>query len=362
MHVFDYSWLKEDVPADLIGITNIIPDLKARDLLRRSENEETLARPRQTAMIESVKGSNAIEGIVTTAKRLTALVRDGDKPVSHAEEEILGYKMALSEIYHEDFDADLSKPLLKHFHRLLLSPVSSEAGQYKKQNNRIQERDENGKLTVRFVPVKAKDTPGAMEQWILAWNEWRQNTGINCLFLIPCVVLDFLCIHPFTDGNGRLSRLITIVMLQQAGFDISRYISLEARINEYKYGYYQSLRESSVGWHENRNTYYPFITYFLRILYACYREMDEKFIESQVRMLPKHQQVENVLLNSFVPVSKADVMRRLPHISVTTVEKVMADLLREAHSKDRDLSQRAVQSKINLKRQDPESSVTENLR
>ena len=329
VHSFDYQFLKYDMPAELLGISGMISDLKARDMIRRSQNVDMLKKLRKAAMIESVKGSNAIEGIVTTGKRLTALVQKDDKPLNHAEEEILGYKNALSEIYNDDFDAELSEPLLKHFHQLLLSSVSEEAGSYKRENNWIQERDEAGRLKVRFVPVSAKETPEAMAQWVMAWNEGRQDSKVNRLLLIPCAILDFLCIHPFTDGNGRISRLITIVMLQQAGFDIGRYISLEAKINEYKYGYYQALKESSTGWHENSSNYVPFVTYFLQILYACYKEMDEKFIDGSIRRLPKHQQVENVLRNSFVPVSKSEILQRLPDISATTVERVMADMLKE---------------------------------
>ena len=329
MHLFDYHFLISKIPADLIGITNIISDLRARDSIRRSENAEMMKKLQQTAIIESVRGSNAIEGIVTTRKRLNSLMQNHSEPVNHAEKEILGYKTALSEIYDKDFDANISESLVKHFHHLMLSSTSFEAGKYKTENNWIQERDEEGRIRVRFVPVSAKETSAAMDQWVKAWNDARQDSDTNRLLLIPCAVLDFLCIHPFTDGNGRISRLITIVMLQQAGFDISRYISMEAKINEYKYGYYESLKNSSNGWHENQSNYIPFITYFLQILYACYREMDEKFMEYSIHAIPKNQQVENLLLNSFVPVSKTDILSRLPDISVTTVERVLSDMLKE---------------------------------
>ena len=186
----------------------------------------------------------------------------------------------------------------------------------------------DGRRRVRFRSVEAADTSDAIEQLILAYMDARQDGDIPILLVIPCLVLDFLCIHPFADGNGRVSRLLTILLLYKHGYDIGRYISLEAKINEYKYGYYQALKESSTGWHENSSTYIPFITYFLQILYACYKEMDEKFIDGSIRRLPKHQQVENVLLNSFVPVSKSEILQRLPDISATTVERVMADLLK----------------------------------
>ena len=329
MHIFDYRFLKEQAPGQLIGISNMIGDLHGRESIRMAEHPETFRRLRENALIETVKGSNAIEGIVTTGKRMDALMKEGAEPQSHSEQEILGYRDALTEIYSDGFNSDISEELLKHFHRLMLRATSPEAGCYKKENNWIQERDETGKVRVRFVPVSAKETPAAMEQWLMAGYEARQDAAISRLLLIACIVVDFLCIHPFTDGNGRVSRLLTSLLLQQAGYNIGRYVSVDAKINEYQYGYYQALKAASDGWNENRNDYTPFMTYLLQILYACYKDLDEKFAEGQIRMVPKHRQVETILLNSYVPVSKAELVRRLPDISVSTIEHVMGEMLKE---------------------------------
>lgn len=140
---------------------------------------------------------------------------------------------------------------------LILRTTSPDAGKYKQQNNWIQERDEQGRISIRFVPVKARETPQAVEQMILAWHEGKQDSRINGLLLIACVIVDFLCIHPFRDGNGRVSRLLTSLLLLQEGFDIGKYISIDKKINEYRYNYYQALKACSDGWHENRNTYTP---------------------------------------------------------------------------------------------------------
>ena len=329
MHIFDYRFLKENAPGQLVGISNMIADLHGRESIRRMEHPETFRQLRENALIETVKGSNAIEGIVTSGKRMKALMKEGAEPQSHSEEEILGYRDALSEIYTEGFDSDVSEELLKHFHWLMLRATSPEAGSYKKENNWIQERDESGRIRVRFVPVSAGETPDAMAQWLMAYYEARQDAAVSRLLLAACAAVDFLCIHPFTDGNGRVSRLLTSLLLQQAGIDIGRYISIDAKINEYKYGYYQALKAASDGWHENRNDYAPFMTFLLQILYACYKELDEKFAEGQVRLLPKHRQIETILLNSYVPISKAELVSRLPDISVSTIERVMGDMLRE---------------------------------
>lgn len=329
MHQFDYRFLKEQVPGQLVGISNMIADLHGREKLRRAEHPDVFQQLRENAMIETVKGSNAIEGIVTTGKRMNALLREGAAPQTHSEQEILGYRDALTEIYADGFDTDVSEELLKHFHSRMLGATAADAGNYKKENNWIQERDENERIPVRFVPVSAKETPEAMAQWLMAYREARQDASVSRLLLIACAVVDFLCIHPFADGNGRVSRLMTSLLLQQAGYRIGRYVSVDAKINEYQYGYYEALKRSSDGWHENRCDYTPFMIFLLQILYACYKELDEKFVEGQTKTIPKHQQVENVLLNSYVPISKAELVSRLPNISVSTIERVMSEMLKE---------------------------------
>ena len=168
-----------------------------------------------------------------------------------------------------------------------------------------------------------------MEQWILAYHEARQESGISRLFLVACAIVDFLCIHPFTDGNGRVSRILTIMLLQQNGFDIGRYISVEGKINEYKGGYYDALNQASEGWHENKNDYTPFMIFLAQVLYACYKDLDMKFIQNSTAHIPKSRQVEALLLETFVPVSKEEIVHRLPDISVTTVERVLGKMVKE---------------------------------
>ena len=330
MHVFDYRFLKDTIPASLAGLSDILYDLRARDQMRRSSNLSVFQSLRKAALIESVESSNAIEGIVTTGARIKEIVQDGAAPHTHDEQEIFGYKNALQEIYDDSFSEELSEELVCHFHRLLLQITSpEEAGLYKKENNWIQERSPEGRIRVRFIPTKAKDTKDAMEQWILAYHEARQESGISRLFLVACAIVDFLCIHPFTDGNGRVSRILTTMLLQQNGFDIGRYISLEGKINEYKGGYYDALKQASEGWHENKNDYTPFMIFLAQVLYACYKDLDMKFIQNSTAHIPKSRQVEALLLETFVPVSKEEIVHRLPDISVTTVERVLGKMVKE---------------------------------
>ena len=329
MHRFDYQFLADSLPANLLEIAGIIYDLRGKGEIRKVNNPQVFRELRHTAMVDSVQSSNAIEGIVTTTERMKALVSKQAEPFTHDEQEILGYRDALDEIYNHYEDLEITGDLFKHFHMLMLRATSQDAGNYKQQNNWIQERDDQGRISIRFVPVKAKETPAAVEQLILAWHEGKQDSRINGLLLTACVIVDFLCIHPFRDGNGRVSRLLTSLLLLQEGFDIGKYISIDKKINEYRYNYYKALKACSDGWHENRNTYVPFITYLLQIICSCYKELDNKFIQNTAHRISKAMQIENALRQSFVPVSKEEIAARFPEISITTVERVLGKLVKE---------------------------------
>ena len=202
MHRFDYHFLAESLPANMLEIAGIIYDLRGKGEIRKNDHPQVFQELRRTAIIDSVQSSNAIEGIVTTAERMKALVSQQAEPHSHDEQEILGYRDALDEIYGHYEDIEVSDELLKHFHQLMLRATSADAGEYKKQNNWIQQRDEKGRISIRFVPVKAKETPEAMEQMILAYREAKQESGINGLLLTACVIVDFLCIRKALTSAG----------------------------------------------------------------------------------------------------------------------------------------------------------------
>lgn len=328
MHVFDYRMLTDSLPADIAGVSNIIFDLRARNEMRRLQDGSGFDRLREAAIVESVRGSNAIEGIVTTRARLAELM-GGAEPHTHGERELMGYRAALQEMYAPDFSADLTEDYVHHLHRLLLGSTSTQAGTYKLEDNWIQERDASGRIRVRFVPVPAAETADAMGQLVMAYREVRQDPSVNVVALVACVVVDFLCIHPFADGNGRISRLLTTMLLQRAGFDICRYVSIEGMIDKYKAGYYDALGEASEGWHDNDNDYMPFVLYLLQILYACYRELDLRYVEETLERVPKSKRVEALLMGAYVPISKADISDRLPEVSVRTIERVLSRLMRD---------------------------------
>lgn len=329
MRKFDYSFLKNGIPGNIVGTIGIISDLNAKNQIRKMQYEQAFEELRKKAIIESVKGSNEIEGIVTTEERIKDLI-EGATPVTHDEKEILGYKDALNLIHTENKNLDVSRDVILMFHRMMEENVNPiEAGNFKSRDNLIMEYMPDGSRRVRFNPVKANETEQAIEQLLLAYYDARQDMEIPVLFLIPCFIVDFLCIHPFLDGNGRVSRLLTVLMLYIAGYDIGKYISVENQINEYKESYYAALEQSSDGWHDNKNDYTPFIVNFLQILYKCFKELDESFMDISLKKAKKSERVEAVLMGAVVPISKADIEGKLPDVSVKTIELVLNKMLKD---------------------------------
>ncbi len=330
MHIFDYSFLKDDLlPAQLVTYAANISTLKVMTSMRRNENAAAFRQLESIARIESVKASNAIEGIVTTDNRIRALVGGGSAPLNHTEAEIAGYRDALNEI-HVNFAAhDFRESDIRNLHAQMMRLAEPGAnGAYKTEDNVIAERMLDGRRIVRFQPTCAADTPEAMRQLVLAYVEARDDVAINKLLLIPCVILDFLCVHPFKDGNGRLSRLLTLLLLYRNGFDAGRYMSFEAVINAHKAEYYEALKESSVGWGESHPRYFPFMVNFLSTLYECYNELDRRFGAVAAAKVSKKKRIESTVLNSFTPLSKSDICAILPDVSPTTVEAVLGAMVR----------------------------------
>ena len=329
MHIFDYTFLKDDLlPAQLVSLASNISMLKVMSAVRKQENKSAFAKLEQTAKIESIKASNAIEGIVTTDQRIRALV-GGSAPLNHTEAEIVGYRDVLNEV-HTNFSVhDFRESDIRAFHAQMMrlaNPTSD--GSYKTDDNVIAERMSDGRRIVRFSPTSAVDTPEEMQQLVLAYAQARDDAAINKLLLIPCVILDFLCVHPFADGNGRLSRLLTLLLLYRNGFDAGKYISFEGVVNTRKAEYYAALKESSEGWSENRPRYFPFMVDFLTTLYVCYTELDKRFASVNAAKATKKSRIESTVLNAFTPLSKADICGILPDVSPTTVEAVLGEMVR----------------------------------
>lgn len=330
MHKFDFSFLKSMmVPTSFLDLTNTIYALRKEEELIKGTYPNIFTNLQKIAIVQSVKGSNAIEGIVTTDKRIEEIVNQNSSPLNHNEKEIYGYKNALNIVHTQHDNLSFEEKTILNLHQTLLSfSELPNKSVYKKQDNVIRERHADGMSFIRWMPTSAKDTDFAMKQLIFAYDDARCDSSINQLLLIPCVILDFLCIHPFDDGNGRMSRLLSLLLLYKNNFDVSKYISFEEQINKSKVYYYEALKRSSDGWHENKNDYLPFMENFLKTLYLCYQELDKRFLTIKSGKTSKAKRVEEVVLDSFIPISKKEIVALLPDVSVTTIEKVLSEMLK----------------------------------
>ena len=331
MRKFDYSFLDNGLlPANLINLTGVIYSLKTGAEIRKDEYGKIFTELEKIAKVQSVKSSNAIEGIVTSDKRIKEIVNQSSKPLNHNESEIAGYRDALNQIHLNFEDIDFNENTILRLHEIMMSYSGYEyAGKYKIDDNLIIEEDKEGNRKIRYKPVPAKETQKAMEQLVLAYMDASNNSNINQLLLIPCVILDFLCIHPFKDGNGRISRLLSLLLLYKNGFDAGKYVSFEEQINNNKGYYYETLRKSSIGWDTNENTYVPFIQSFLSTLYMCYKELDKRFNVVNSNKITKKARIEATVLNSLTAISKAEICNILPDVSPSTVEAVLGTMVKK---------------------------------
>ena len=331
MKKFDYSFLRNSLlPANLINITSNIAELKSLESVRKKDFQKIFTKLESIAKIESVKGSNAIEGIVTSDKRLVEIVNNSSVPLNNNEQEIAGYRDALGAIHNGFQNIDIIESDILNIHSMLLSYTNYQyKGKYKTTDNIISEINKDGNRRVRFYPTPASQTKQAMEQMILAFIDARSDSSINQLLLIPCFILDFLCIHPFSDGNGRMSRLLSLLLLYKNGFDAGKYISFEEQINKNKSAYYVSLEKSSINWHDTNNDYVPFIENFIFTLLICYKELDKRFALIGEKHLFMRDRVKGTVLNSLVPIGKKEINYILPDVSARTIEVVLSEMLKQ---------------------------------
>lgn len=330
MRKFDYGFLDNGLlPSNLVDITSGIYALQTAAGERKSQYKTVFTELESVAKVQSVKSSNAIEGIITSDRRIAEIVNQSSAPLNHDEAEIAGYRDALNMIHTGYQHISFSEKDILLLHETMMTPSGDDlAGRYKQTDNVIVEIDASGNRRVRFRPVPAGQTAAAMEQLELAYLDACSNSHINQLLLIPCVILDFLCIHPFRDGNGRMSRLLSLLLLYKNGFDAGKYISFEEQINRYKDLYYDALQRSSAGWETNNNDCFPFMQNFLTTLYMCYKELDKRFAVVHGKRVTKSARIEATVLGSLVPISKAEICAIHPDISPTTVEAVLARMVK----------------------------------
>ena len=317
---------------DIVNLISSIHEYKGKQELFIEAQPDILNALLEIAKIQSTGASNRIEGIYTSDARLEELVRLKAEPRNRFEREIAGYSEVLSTI-HENYEYIVPRPnVILQLHRDLYSfSGSSNGGHYKNNDNIIEEVDIDGSHRMRFKPLPAFETPEAMERLCSDIIKSLDQGEIDPLLLIPMFILDFLCIHPFNDGNGRMSRLLTLLLLYREGYIVGKYISLEMIIEKSKESYYDMLLESSVNWHEGQSDYAPFVKYYLGVILNAYKEFSSRVEHLRGKGMNKAGRIRNLFANKVGKLSKAEIAALCPDISVTTIEKTLGDLLREEY-------------------------------
>ena len=333
MRHFDYitSPAKLLTP-EIVQMVGSIHEHKGKQELFLEANIDELKTLLEVALIQSTGASNRIEGIFTSDKRLEELVSQKAEPRNRSEQEIAGYREVLATI-HESYEYISPRPnIILQLHRDLYSYSQGAAGGcYKNSDNVIAETNAEGHQKARFVPVPAFQTSEAMEELCSRFLEAWEVDRIDKLVLIPMFILDFLCIHPFNDGNGRMSRLLTLLLFYKAGYIVGKYVSMEMLIEKTKETYYEALQASSTGWHEGENSYEPFVKYYLGIMLKAYNEFESRVEHLKHRSLSKPDRIKAVIDNKIGKITKKEIMELCPDISKVTVERTLTDLVKSGH-------------------------------
>lgn len=329
MHKYDYKskWQRLLTP-EIVSLLTQIHEYKGEQILFIEAKADTLTQLVEVAKIQSTESSNKIEGIYTSNDRLKSLVSNKTTPRTRNEQEIAGYRDVLATI-HENHDFIPVKPsILLQLHRDLYKFSGKNlGGDYKKADNIIEEEDDKGNRSIRFQPVSAWETPKAISEICASFDEVMAQTEADPLLIIPMFVLDFLCIHPFSDGNGRMSRLLTLLLLYRAGYIVGKYISIEKMIEQTKKTYYEALQNSSANWHEEKNDYIPFVQYTLGIVVAAYREFSSRVKLMVSSNLSKPERIRELIKSTLGKITKAEIVAKYPDISQVTVQRALNELV-----------------------------------
>lgn len=328
MRVFDYSTLKaRSWDGEILSLVAKIHEYKGRQELYLKQKPAVLERLIEIAKVQSTDASNEIEGIRTTNTRLKQLVADKTTPRNRDEEEIMGYRDVLNTI-HENFEyIPIRSNYILQLHRDLYRYSAKGIGEsFKNTQNYISATDAQGNEFVLFTPLAPYETSEAIEQICESYNRMMDTQDIDALLLIPVFIYDFLCIHPFSDGNGRMSRLLTMLLLYRSGYVIGKYISLESKIAKNKNLYYDALECCQNGWHENEEDPTPFIKYILGTVLAAYRDFEDR-VELVSEKLPAMEVVRRAAYGKIGKFTKSDIMELCPTLGKTSVESSIKKLV-----------------------------------
>lgn len=328
MRTFNYSEIKNQKwDSDILGLVAAIYKETGKQEMYLKQRPEELEKLVEIAKVQSTEASNAIEGIVTTNTRIRQLVEEKTTPKNRDEQEIAGYRDVLN-IIHESFDTiPISQNYILQLHKILYSHMNNPmAGRTKNAQNYISATYPDGHVETLFTPLVPYETPEALDRICEEYNRVIGNMEVEPLIAIPVFIHDFLCIHPFNDGNGRMSRLLTTLLLYQNGFYVGKYISLEAKIAKNKELYYDSLGQAQNGWHEGTEDVVPFIKYLLGTILAAYKDFEDRFalVETKLSAL---ETVRHASLNKIGRFTKQDIRELCPSLSISSIEGALRKLV-----------------------------------
>ena len=334
MRTFNYSAIKDQKwDSEILGLVAAIYKYAGKQELYLKQKPHELEKLVEIAKIQSTEASNAIEGIVTTNSRIRQIVEEKTAPRNCDEQEIAGYRDVLS-VIHESFDAiPIRKNYILQLHKMLYSHMNNPlSGQTKTVQNYISATYPDGHTETVFTPLAPFETPEALDRICEEYSRVIGNFEVEPLIIIPIFIHDFLCIHPFNDGNGRMSRLLTTLLLYRSGFNVGKYISLEAKIAKNKDLYYDALRRSQDGWHEGNEDVIPFIKYLLGTILAAYKDFEDRFSIVEEK-LPAVEIVRKATLTKIGKFTKRDIIELCPSLSLSSVEGSLRKLVQAGEIK-----------------------------
>ncbi len=317
-----------NLPLAAVWMMNSISEYKGKEELYTQQSPQILQALVEMAMIESVESSNRIEGVTVDKDRLKPLIIGHSRPRDRSEEEVAGYRKALDLIHKKHDSLAISPEIIQELHRLSRLDAG-DAGQWKKKNNEIIKKQPNGRVEIIYTPMEANKVPDAMKQLCLQYQDSLTQSKYPPLYAIACLILDFLSIHPFRDGNGRVSRLLTLLVLYQNGFGVGKYISLERIVEQSKETYYESLNKSSQGWHKARHDVMPWFYYFLGTIVSAYKEFEQRAGQLKTGRGAKTEIVRQAIQNQHGEFSISDIERECRGVSRDMVRVVFRQLRSE---------------------------------
>ena len=313
------------VPMSTAWLLNDIAEAKGRQELYTRQSPQTLKALREMALIQSTESSNRIEGVTVAPDRLRPLVLGKTKPRDRSEQEVQGYRLALNEIHTRHEKLSITPATLQRLHALCQS-ASGDAGQFKRIDNEVVELRPGAAPVSRFKCVSAKQTPAAVDELCLLYRHALDQDNIPPLIAITALVLDFLCIHPFRDGNGRVSRLLTLLALYHHGYEVGRYISLERLVEQSKEDYYEVLNRSSQRWHEGKHELTPWMNLLLAVIRRGCVEFEERAGQVKAPRGAKTELVQAAIEAQSGPFRVSDIQHACPGVSLDMIRQVLKNL------------------------------------